>query len=57
MGGKVVFIVHHGPHFARPVKRVVSIAFDAFEPFAKDPWFNEVAVHGCWSKEFAWSKQ
>jgi hypothetical protein len=57
MGGKVAFIDYHGPHFAHPVKWVVSIAFDAVGPFAKNPWFNEVAVHGCWSKEFAWSKR
>lgn len=56
-GGKVVFIDYHRPHWAHPLKWIMSLVFDAVEPFAKDLWFNEISSYGSGSEEFAWSKQ
>lgn len=57
LGGRVVFVDYHKPHWAHPLKAVTSLVFDTLEPFAKDLWRQEI-------KEFAsnpgpndWRKQ
>lgn len=56
-GGKAVFVDYHRPHWAHPLKWIMSLIFDALEPFAKDLWCNEIASYGSRSDEFVWSKQ
>ncbi len=56
-GGKVVFVDYHKPHWAHPLKWVMSLVFDALEHFAKELWFNEIASYASRSEEFTWSKQ
>ena len=56
-GGKVVFVDYHKPHWAHPLKWVMSLVFDALEPFAKALWVNEIASYGSRAEEFSWSKQ
>jgi len=56
-GGKVVFVDYHRPHWAHPLKWIMSLVFDTLEPFAKDLWFNEIASYGSRPGEFTWSKQ
>ena len=56
-GGKVVFVDYHGPHWAHPLKWLMSFVNDTLEPFAKALWVNEIASYSCLAKEFSWSKQ
>ena len=56
-GGKVVFVDYHRPHWAHPLKPVMSLVFDTLEPFAKDLWDNEVSHYGGESDEFVWRKE
>jgi len=56
-GGKVVFVDYHGPHWAHPLKWLMSFINDTLEPFAKALWVNEIASYGSRSKEFSWTKQ
>jgi ubiquinone/menaquinone biosynthesis C-methylase UbiE len=56
-GGKVVFVDYHRPHWAHPLKPIMSLVFDTLEPFAKDLWHNEVSHFGGDSDEFVWRKQ
>jgi SAM-dependent methyltransferase len=41
-GGKVVFVDYHKPHWAHPLKPLMSLIFDTLEPFAKGLWRNKV---------------
>jgi len=41
-GGKVVFVDYHRPHRLHPLRPVMSLVFDALEPFAKDLWRHEL---------------
>lgn len=56
-GGKVVFVDYHKPHWAHPLKPIMSLVFDTLEPFAKDLWYDEVAHFGGDSVEFVWRKE
>lgn len=56
-GGKAVFVDYHRPHWAHPLKWVVSLVFAALEPFAKELWSNEITSYGSRSDEFVWSKR
>jgi SAM-dependent methyltransferase len=56
-GGKVVFVDYHRPHWAHPLKWIMSLVFDTLEPFAKALWVNEIASYASQSEEFSWSKQ
>ncbi len=56
-GGKVVFIDYHKPHWAHPLKPVMSLVFDTLEPFAKGLWANEISSYAGPKEGFVWSKQ
>ena len=56
-GGKVFFVDYHGPHWAHPLKWIMSFINDTLEPFAKEMWVNEIASYASRKEEFAWSKQ
>ncbi len=56
-GGKVVFVDYHRPHWAHPLKWIMSLISDTLEPFAKALWVNEIASYGSRAGEFSWSKQ
>jgi ubiquinone/menaquinone biosynthesis C-methylase UbiE len=56
-GGKVVFVDYHGPHWAHPLKWLMSFVNDTLEPFAKALWTNEIASYASRAEEFTWSKQ
>jgi SAM-dependent methyltransferase len=56
-GGKIVFVDYHKPHWAHPLRLVMSIVFDTLEPFAKNLWAKEIASIGGRSGEFTWSKR
>ena len=56
-GGKVVFVDYHGPHWAHPLKWIMSFVNDTLEPFAKALWVYEIASYASQPKAFSWSKQ
>lgn len=56
-GGKVVFVDYHRPHWAHPLKWIVSLVFEVLEPFAKELWFNEITSYGSRPEDFVWSKR
>jgi hypothetical protein len=56
-GGKVVFVDYHGPHWAHPLKWIMSFVNDTLEPFAKALWVNEIASYASRPEGFSWSKQ
>jgi SAM-dependent methyltransferase len=56
-GGKAVFVDYHGPHWAHPLKWLMSFVNDTLEPFAKALWVNEIASYSSRAEEFTWSKQ
>ncbi len=53
-GGKAVFVDYHRPHWAHPLKGVMSIVFDALEPFAKSIWNQRIAGYASRGGDFAW---
>jgi len=57
VGGKVVFVDYHRPHWAHPLKPVMSLIFDALEPFAKSLWRNEIADFATDKTAFDWRKE
>lgn len=56
-GGKVVFVDYHKPHFANPLKGLMSFVFDTLEPYAKSLWHNDIAVFADAPDRFEWRKQ
>ncbi len=56
-GGKVVFVDYHKPHFATPLKGLMSLVFDTLEPYAKSLWRNEIATFAEAPDRFEWRKQ
>ena len=56
-GGKVVFIDYHKPHWAHPLKGVMSLVFDTLEPFAKALWRNEIWHFSGAAKGIDWRKE
>ncbi|MFQ5774249.1 MAG: rhodoquinone biosynthesis methyltransferase RquA [Kiloniellaceae bacterium] len=56
-GGKAVFVDYHKPHWAHPLKGVMSLVFDTLEPFAKDLWVHEIADYAGAAAHFTWSKR
>lgn len=57
VGGKVVFVDYHKPHWAHPLKIVMSLVFNTLEPFAKSLWRNEISHFTQHADRFSWSKQ
>ncbi len=56
-GGKVIFVDYHRPHWAHPLKPVMSLVFDRLEPFAKGLWDFEIASYAAQTARFDWSKR
>lgn len=56
-GGKVVFVDYHRPHWAHPLKGLMSLVFDTLEPFAKGLWHHAVSDYADDAISFAWTKQ
>jgi SAM-dependent methyltransferase len=56
-GGKVIFVDYHRPHGAHPLKAVMSLVFEALEPFAKALWSAEIRDFAAKPERFAWSKK
>ena len=56
-GGKVIFVDYHRPHWAHPLKPVMSLVFDLLEPFAKGLWAFEIPSYAAHPARFDWSKR
>ena len=56
-GGKVVFVDYHKPHWAHPVKGVMSLVFDTLEPFAKSLWHRDISDFATDQKAVHWRKE
>jgi hypothetical protein len=56
-GGKIVFIDYHKPHWAHPLKGVMSLVFDTLEPFAKALWRNEIWHFASAAEDIVWRKE
>lgn len=56
-GGKAVFVDYHKPHWAHPLKWIMSLVFAGLEPFAKELWSNEITSYGSRADEFVWTKR
>jgi SAM-dependent methyltransferase len=55
-GGKVVFVDYHRPRGWHPLKPLMSLVFDALEPFAKGLWRQEIREMARAPERFTWSK-
>ncbi len=56
VGGKVIFVDYHRPHWAHPLKPITSLVFDTLEPFAKDLWRHEIRDLAARADRFSWRK-
>ncbi len=56
-GGKVIFVDYHKPHWAHPLKGVISFGFDTLEPFARSLWHHEIADFASNADLYSWRKQ
>ena len=55
--GKAVFIDYHKPHWANPLKPVMSLVFDTLEPFAKSLWHQDICEFASEPEKFRWHKE
>lgn len=55
--GKVVFVDYHKPHWANPLKPVMSLVFDTLEPFAKSLWRQDIRDFASEPEKFRWHKE
>ena len=55
--GKAVFVDYHKPHWANPVKLVMSLVFDTLEPFAKGLWRQDIRDFSSEPEKFRWRKE
>jgi len=56
-GGKVVFVDYNKPHWAHPLKIIMSTIYDALEPFAKSLWHHSIADFATDPTGFEWRKE
>lgn len=56
-GGKAVFIDYHKPHWAHPVRPILSVVCDLLEPFARSVWTHELSAFASHPDDFVWTKQ
>jgi ubiquinone/menaquinone biosynthesis C-methylase UbiE len=56
-GGKAIFIDYHKPHWANPLKPVMSLVFDTLEPFAKGLWRQDIRDFASEPEKFRWRKE
>ncbi|MDH3646671.1 MAG: rhodoquinone biosynthesis methyltransferase RquA [Gammaproteobacteria bacterium] len=55
--GKVIFVDYHKPHWAHPLKAVMSCVFNTLEPYAKSLWRQEISGFATHSEKFKWRKE
>lgn len=55
--GKAVFVDYHKPHWANPLKPVMSLVFDMLEPFAKGLWRQDIRDFASEPEKFRWCKE
>ncbi len=55
--GKAVFVDYHKPHWANPLKPVMSLVFDTLEPFAKGLWRQDIRDFASEPEKFRWRKE
>jgi SAM-dependent methyltransferase len=53
-GGKVIFVDYHRPHWAHPLKPIMSLVFDLLEPYAKGLWDFEISNYAAKAAGFDW---
>lgn len=56
-GGKAIFIDYHRPSSFHPLKPIMSVIFDIFEPFAKGLWHHEISELSDRGQYFTWRKE
>lgn len=52
--GKLIIIDYHKPHWAHPVKPIISLIFDTLEPFAKGLWRKSFREFASDPDQFEW---
>lgn len=57
LGGKMIFVDYHKPHWAHPLKGITSLVFDTLEPFAKSLWRHEISEFASHPELYRWRKQ
>lgn len=57
VGGKVVFVDYNKPHWAHPLKIIMSTIYDTLEPFAKSLWHHSIADYATDPTGFEWRKE
>ena len=55
--GKAVFVDYHKPHWANPLKPVMSLVFDTLEPFAKGLWRQNIRDFASEPEKYHWRKE
>ncbi len=55
-GGKLVLVDYHKPHWAHPVRPILSFVCDTLEPFAKAVWHHELSAFASHPDDYVWSK-
>ena len=55
--GKAVFVDYHKPHWANPLKPVMSLVFDTLEPFAKSLWRQDIRAFASEPEKYCWRKE
>lgn len=56
LGAKLVLVDYHKPHWAHPLKPLMSMIFSSLEPFAKSFWHSEVRDFARQQASFNWQK-
>jgi ubiquinone/menaquinone biosynthesis C-methylase UbiE len=56
IGAKLVLVDYHKPHWAHPLKPLMSLIFNALEPFAKSFWRSEIRDFAHLQADFNWQK-
>lgn len=55
-GAKLVLVDYHKPHWAHPLKPLMSMIFTTLEPFAKSFWRSEIRNFSQLQAAFHWQK-
>ncbi len=55
-GGKAVLIDYHKPHWAHPVRPILSLVCRLLEPFARSVWDHELSAFASSPNDFTWTK-
>lgn len=56
IGAKLVLLDYHKPHWAHPLKPLMSMIFDTLEPFAKSFWEKDISHFSKVRNDFNWEK-